>query len=372
MIAKTNGRAPVVSIQYLRGLSALAVALFHTSVNLPSFAWPGFLGREFGDAGIDVFFVISGFVMLYVSHETAASPANFLIRRAIRIIPLYWVMNLFIVALAVLLAVGKTDEIIPSHILQSMLFIPHFNPASGSAVPLLKPGYTLNYEVYFYLVFSLLLLVRSSGRRLALLTLYGVSATLLFVVTDPRTPMLRIYENPIILEFVAGAWLGYLFVTGRLAKVDPRVGVAMAILGAVGLPMLHIHNSEFEALWHGAPAAALVCGALVIEANGRLPRSRLLKLLGDSSYSVYLVNAAVLTAFNIAVMRLHIPVENMAVGAPLVLVGLFGAAVAGYIVYRTVERPAIDRLTRLVFRKSATSAQDARWSSPGAAGQIGA
>lgn len=371
MSAETSSRAPVVSIQYLRGLAALSVALFHTSVNLPSFAWPQVLGREFGDAGVDVFFVISGFVMLYVAHDADLTPRTFLLRRAIRIAPLYWVMNIFVVLLALVLAMGKTDELVFSHIAQSMLFLPHFSPSNG-IVPFLKPGFTLNYEVYFYCVFAVLLLIESSGRRLAALTLYGACAALLFAITDPRTPMLRIYENPIILEFVAGAWLGYLHVTGALAKIDARIGLAALTLGAVGLPLLHVRESEFQFLWHGAPAALLVCGALVIEARGRLPRSRILRLVGDSSYSLYLVNAAVLSAFNLVVLRLHLPVETMAVGAPLVLLGLLGAAVAGYVVYRMIERPAIDRLTRVAFAAKAPAARGAAaWTPERAESRIG-
>lgn len=371
MNAKTSGRAPVVSIQYLRGLSALAVALFHTSVNLPGFAWPDFLGREFGDAGVDVFFVISGFVMLYVTHGADLTPRTFLLRRAIRIAPLYWVMNLVVVCLALFLAVGKTDEIVFSHVLQSMLFLPHFNPASGSIVPLLKPGFTLNYEVYFYLLFAILLLIQSSGRRLAVLTLYGVAASLLFAVTDPRTPMLRVYENPIILEFVAGAWLGYLYVSGYLARIDARIGLVAFVLGAVGLPVLHIKYSEFQFLWHGAPAALMVFGALVIEARGRLPNSRIMRIVGDSSYSIYLVNAAFLSAFNLVILRLHLPVERIEIGAPLVLLGLFGATLAGYVVYRVIERPAIDRLSRLAFKRREPIASGAAWTSARADSRIG-
>lgn len=342
-------KARIVGIQYLRGLAAMAVALFHTSVNMPGLAWPSVLGREFGDAGVDVFFVISGFVMFYVARDETLSPKTFLLRRVIRIVPVYWTMNALVVAAAVFLAIGKTSEIEPSHILQSMLFIPHVNPASGTNVPFLKPGYTLNYEVYFYLVVALTLLVRGDRLRLSLLVGYALAATALFIVTDPRTPALRIFENPIILEFVAGAALGLLFIEGRLARIDPRVGFALAAIGCVGLPLLHVKDSEFQAFWHGAPAALIVCGALIIEEAGRLPRSRALKWLGDCSYSIYLVNAAFLSAFAIIVARLRLPVDDLLVGTALTLLGLLGAIGAGYLVYRVIERPAMEGLNGLFF-----------------------
>jgi exopolysaccharide production protein ExoZ len=161
-------------------------------------------------------------------------------------------------------------------------------------------------------------------------------------------------------------------VEGRLARIDHRIGAAMAVVGAAGLPLLHVRDSEFQALWHGVPAACLVCGVLVVEANGRLPKSRTLKLLGDCSYSIYLVNAAFLSAFNLAILRLRPPVEDMSVGAPLTLLGLFGAAVAGHVVYRLVERPAIDRLNLWAFGKGASPAADARWAPGRAVERIGA
>ena len=84
----TANKAEVVSIQYLRGVAAMSVALFHTSVNMPTFAWPSSLARDFGDCGIDVFFVISGFVMFFVTKDNSMSSETFLLRRFIRIAPL--------------------------------------------------------------------------------------------------------------------------------------------------------------------------------------------------------------------------------------------------------------------------------------------
>lgn len=361
MNAPTIIRTRIVGIQYLRGLAAMAVALFHTSVNMPALAWPSVLDREFGDAGVDVFFVISGFVMFYVSQDAALSPKAFLLRRMIRIVPAYWAMNILAVAAAFFFAIGKANEIELFHVARSMLFIPHVNPASGNNVPLLKPGYTLNYEVYFYFVVSLSLLVRGHRRRLALLCSYALAATLLFIVTDPQAPVLRIYENPIILEFVAGACLGCLFIEGRLARLDPRVGVVMLALGCIGLPLFHVKNSEFQALWHGVPATLIVCGALVVEATGRLPRSRALKWLGDCSYSFYLVNAVFLSAFARAVAKLSLPIDDLFVGTALTIIGLIGAAGAGYVVYLVIERPAIDRLNRLFFGRGAAVEAPVDW-----------
>ena len=128
----TANKAEVVSIQYLRGVAAMSVALFHTSVNMPAFAWPSSLARDFGDCGIDVFFVISGFVMFFVTKDNSMSSRTFLLRRIIRIVPLYWLATILYLILFLASGYGRAIEVVFSHIVQSMLFIPHANPGTGT------------------------------------------------------------------------------------------------------------------------------------------------------------------------------------------------------------------------------------------------
>jgi peptidoglycan/LPS O-acetylase OafA/YrhL len=325
---------------------------------MPTFAWPSSLARDFGDCGIDVFFVISGFVMFFVTKDNSMSPRTFLLRRIIRIVPLYWLATILYLILFLASGYGRANELVFSHIIQSMLFIPHVNPGTGTNVPLLRPGYTLNYEMYFYFLFAALLFVSSTGKRLALLVAYGIAVSLLFVVTDPQAPVLRIYENPIILEFVAGSVLGYLYVNGYLAKISPWIGLAMAVLGAAGLPYFHLKNSDFETFTQGGPAALLICGVLTLEAANRLPKIEFMKTLGDSSYSIYLANPIILSALNGAMRFLRVPVENPLVGTPLVLFGLGAAALGGYITYKFIELPLTGWCKRLIFRgKSASTSR---------------
>lgn len=339
--AKLNqaDKAEIVSIQYLRGVAAMSVVVYHTLVNMPGLAAPHWLHREIGDAGIDIFFVISGFVMFYVTRDGMA-PREFLRRRIVRIVPLYWIMTLFVVLLAAFSGLGKTTQLDLSHIVMSLLFIPHINPSNGGIVPLLKPGFTLNYEMYFYLVFALALLVPTRGKRLAALAAYGLAVTAIYIATFPQPLTWRVPENPIILEFVAGAALGWLYVEGRLAAIGAGRGLALLIAGFVGLALFHVHDSEFEVIWHGVPATLIVAGALAIEAAGRTPKIAALKLLGDASYSIYLFNAAWLSALNMALLKLLGPIENIWLGGALTLLALGSVVVAGYAIYRLIELPA--------------------------------
>lgn len=339
MTIQKADKTEIVSIQYLRGVAAMSVVVYHTLVNMPALAAPGWLHREIGDAGIDIFFVISGFVMFYVT-QGGMSPKTFLRRRIVRIAPLYWIMTLVVVLLAAFTGLGKTTQLDLSHIVQSMLFIPHINPSNGGIVPLLKPGFTLNYEMYFYLVFAAMLLVSTPGKRIAALIGYGLAATAIYIASFPQPLVWRVYENPIILEFVAGAALGYLYVEGRLAAIGAGRGAALLLAGFAGLALFHVHDSEFVVIRHGVPATLIVAGALAIEAAGRTPKIAALKILGDASYSIYLFNAAYLSALNIAILKLFGPVENMLAGSALTLLALASVAVAGYFVYRRIELPA--------------------------------
>ena len=150
---------PWVSIQHLRAIAALSVALFHAC------QWSQ-IDFGIGAAGVDLFFVISGFVMWTVTAGREAAPLTFLRRRVIRVAPLYWIVTLALVAGALVFP-QRFPEVEPraDHILLSLAFIQHMNPA-GQPFPILAPGWTLNYEAVFYLVFAstLILPVR---RRIA-------------------------------------------------------------------------------------------------------------------------------------------------------------------------------------------------------------
>ena len=143
-----NGRPEVlVSIQALRALAALAVTTYH------ALQWADG-GFDVGRAGVDVFFVISGFIMWHVTAGRDMAPADFLWRRLTRVAPLYWLSTLGVLAVA-LVWPAFLPEVRPgwAHLALSLAFIPHLDP-KGLPFPTLPPGWTLNYEAVFYLIFA--------------------------------------------------------------------------------------------------------------------------------------------------------------------------------------------------------------------------
>ena len=145
----------IYSIQYLRGIAALMVVLLHVRVQLGRMGYGGYW-PEFLMAGVDIFFVISGFIMWVTTFDGSTTPWQFLFRRFVRIIPVYWLLTTTTVAVMLVapsaVQSGRFDSI---HVLSSYLFIPTVHPLTGMMEPVLIPGWTLNYEMFFYIIFEI-------------------------------------------------------------------------------------------------------------------------------------------------------------------------------------------------------------------------
>src|ERR1051325_7145567 len=183
------------SVQYLRGIAAVAVVYFHTKLIMAGFSWP--LGRPFGAGGVDLFFVISGFIMMVTTSAKSQSPWGFFLKRIIRVVPLYWGATLAAVALFLLVpAAFQKQTMSLSHVLLSLLFIPHHVGGEIGAAPFFKIGWTLNFEMFFYLVFGLTLLLRSAWQRLLAIAMLFTSLTIAGAVIHPSSAALGYYTSP--------------------------------------------------------------------------------------------------------------------------------------------------------------------------------
>jgi exopolysaccharide production protein ExoZ len=165
-------RNDIGAIQYLRAVAALLVVFHHALNQFPEIATR--IPIDTGASGVDVFFVISGFVMTYTTRTNEYRPAGFLLRRAVRIIPLYWSMTLFVAAL---LLVAPTfvrhSKFSFEDLFLSLLFIPHANAGEPDSLsPMVKLGWTLNYEAFFYVVFAAVIALSGLRRTAALATVF--------------------------------------------------------------------------------------------------------------------------------------------------------------------------------------------------------
>ncbi|HEY4032073.1 MAG TPA: acyltransferase [Caulobacteraceae bacterium] len=323
-------RSDFLSIQYLRGFAAVGVLLFHASQRA---------GAAFGAgaAGVDVFFIISGFIMWTISARRAAGPGDFLVRRAGRIAPLYWTVTLLIVGLDLLRpSLFPNMRLNAPHVVQSLLFLPHHDP-TGAIAPVIVPGWTLNYEAFFYLAFALTLLL-PAGRRAWALTI-GLGGLCLIGLFLPRGRWAAVdtYCDPLVLEFVAGAWLAKAAAAGRLGREGAAlaaIGAGLVILAVVAVTGADVRGWARLAEW-GLPALLIVWGALSLEGAGCVSKIAPLKLLGDASYSIYLAHGlAISLAFKLLGGRGLPAAAEVAVAVP------FGLA-AGLGCYWLLERPLL-------------------------------
>ena len=288
----------LLSIQYLRGLAALGVVAHHTN-------WTQ---TGLGAAGVDLFFVISGFIMAYVSREDQ-TPLGFLRARALRVVPLYWIVTLLTVVERGMGDVG--------HILQSMIFWPHVGPY-GPGYPVVIVGWTLNFEAFFYAIFAASLLL-APARRLAALTAALVALGVAGAILHPGVNSPTSVVSSLLLEFLAGIWLCKAWQRGLLRAAAPLLPIGLAILAAqIGLPQ---EPTTWRWLVWGAPAALVVAGALGIESAGRLPRIPALLVLGNASYALYLMHVLVLHALRPALLPLPALVALPLVVAACIAVG---------------------------------------------------
>ncbi|MGH7010364.1 MAG: acyltransferase family protein, partial [Caulobacteraceae bacterium] len=267
--------------------AAISVVGYHIS------QWTG-ANIEVARAGVDVFFVISGFIMWRIAGSREERPVRFLWRRASRILPPYWAATLLLLGIATIWP-AFLPKVQPrtAHVLLSLALLPHLNPV-GQPFPLLAPGWTLCYEAGFYLVFAAALLAPRQ-RRPAIL--FAVAIALIVIGLSLADPVYVLGANPIVLEFLFGVWIGRAAEAGRLP--GPTWSSALALLGAVILivyGVLQWRDETWRFLTWGVPAAAIVAGAVGLDRAASGPRWRMLTVLGDASYSIYLFHTIAVAA----------------------------------------------------------------------------
>jgi len=347
-----TARGEIVGVQYLRFLAALSVAYFHTGVLDPDFAWPHWLPREFGAGGVDLFFVISGFVMVLVTSGKPVGAGQFLVRRIERIAPFYWGATLLAAtAGAIYPAAMIANKVDIAHVCLSLGFLPHTNPARGTITPFYGIGWTLNFEMYFYFVFAFIMLIaKTTGGRVLGMALWCAVGSTLFYLFDPQVPVARVYSNPMMAEFVAGAAIGWAYRNGLLARLPTPLAWAMLITGG-GVLLSFTVGDESRILLQGSAATVTLFALLALESKGRVANLPWLARLGDATYAIYLVHPMVLSAARVSVRLLHLPVERMAVGAPgIVLITAF-SVLAGLAIHLKIERPTLDFFHRQRLRR---------------------
>lgn len=346
--ASASRNGDIVSVQYIRAMAALIVLVTH------AFQWPleeiSFFLMKSGRFGVDIFFVVSGFIITLIAGSGAFDPLKFLVRRARRIVPAYWVATFLVTALALLLP-QYFHSTVPTMegLIKSLVFIPSADPKA----PLLLLGWTLNYEAFFYVVFACTFFLKSELRTVAqVLTL----STLVIVgqLLPEQGYLTRFYASPSLIGFMMGLLLAQAYRKGLVERIRGP-WMAMLVAGVIALAAAYYilpWNSPDSAPLHVHLVLSLlstlfVAGFLAIERNGYLPNLPVAKFLGDASYSIYLFHLFPLGAFW-AVTRRLFDVTPIYVYVPMAAACSISALLFGIACYWLIERPFLFRRERPV------------------------
>lgn len=283
------------SIQLLRALAALGVVYCHYAL----YASPQ---AATGAFGVDIFFVISGFIIAFVISKTTK---DFFLKRIIRIVPLYFIATTVTVVSAVIFPQWFYNTTITLEaIIKSILFIPYRIGKSG---PILIAGWTLNFEMFFYLIAAFCILITNNKNKISLLC-----ASILVVIIialaffEPANYALEFYRTGLFPEFIYGLFLFHFYTyyttkldeTSNNDKQNKATEIVLLIIGTLSLSSLILYElpamadsqiSSNRNIQFGIPALFLVGSVLLLEK--KIKNSRLTELgllLGDSSYAMYL------------------------------------------------------------------------------------
>ncbi|MBV6392854.1 MAG: hypothetical protein KPEEDBHJ_02081 [Anaerolineales bacterium] len=342
------------NIQALRGVAVLCVVLFHLVIIEGKYAegtalLPGWL--RFGMFGVDLFFVISGFVMAAVARgkfRQLKESLLFLYHRASRIYPLYWVYT----TLALIVFLVQPSWVNSSQgnqvdIAASYLLLP------SGLLPLIPVSWTLIHEMYFYIVFFFLLFLPEKFLAPALLAWGAIIA---FSGFPAWNPFIRVALHPLTLEFIAGCLLGIHYYNFKPLKMHGYALVAIASLGLVAAVMGYTrYNSETglspldlaQALYYGIPAVVIVFCVVHAERNGVVLPDFLVQT-GNASYSIYLSH---LFTMNVVGRAWKLTGLDSHLGNIAALTAAFALAlIVGFLSYRFVETPLLKASRRVTSR----------------------
>jgi exopolysaccharide production protein ExoZ len=339
---KMRQQVQLRALQQGRGLAAMAVVAFHLSLTL---ALPRYLGQELfvdftrrGNLGVDFFFVLSGFIIAFAHSRDIGRPGrlrNYLTRRFIRLFPVYWVCVGIFCALA---AMGfGTAAVLPVTVGQwiSTVFLIRLD---NLEFPIAQ-AWTLVHELAFYLVFVLFIIGRRLG--MAAFALWMLACLLVFEYPDTHPSPWATYFSALNLNFLIGMLAFDRWTHGRPIVVKCAFPAGLALLATVYVLESGGMSYSLLQIAYAVAFGLIIAGAAALESAGQWPsNTRLLNLIGDASYSIYLTHQAFLGLLAKIMIRLS---AHMSLPPKLIYAVVFAGTVAcGCLLHLFVERPLIE------------------------------
>ncbi|WP_207427424.1 acyltransferase [Pedobacter sp. SYSU D00535] len=351
------------SIQFLRAVAVLLVVYVHIIDSASDFS-PSqskfFFLENWGAIGLDLFYIISGFIMTIVtpSYVTSRDWKDFAMKRVLRIIPLYWVLSVFSIVLQLI----KGNYYSFEKVMKTLFFFPIFD--SAFVFPIIPVGWSLSLEIYFYFLIALLLVFAAKRIYTYLLMVLFICSGIGYFF-EPQHPMLSFLFSPLLIEFALGILVGLLYRSASnimseakirfLAKAAMLSGFCLMI-GTIFTGYFGVGDAEYVSsdaaaalirvmVW-GVPSALFLAGVVLLESQQGLKIPRFFTELGDASYSCYLIHALLL----IPIARKIYLLFGLNNGDFYILATLVFVCVSSIYFYRFFEKRLIAVVNRIYLR----------------------
>ena len=365
----------VVAIQILRAVAASMVVFHHVQNDAARTALEA--GASFNtsfllpwSAGVDLFFVVSGFVMVVSSQKlfaVAGGAAHFLSRRVARIVPLYWLATTIALVAALRgAAAGRVPAPGLGEIVASYLFMPFPRVLDAAPRPVLSLGWTLEYEMFFYALFACFIWLER-GKAVAAVAATLAALVVFNTLADPHNVALAFWSDPIVLEFALGMGLALLWRRGLRLSATGALALGAAGLVALALDSMDSSSTPIDAVdpngflrlfsW-GFPMAVVLAAAVFGPAPRESRIVRGLARIGDASYALYLFHPLALIALRKAWTALHL--ATWLGYWPLVALSSLASIALALVVWRWIEKPMTNAAQRLLSQAATLKSRQAQ------------
>lgn len=335
-------RRNIGSIQALRGVAAAVVVLAHTlehgGIDSPLAL---FLGRF----GVEIFFVVSGLVITISTGNSDFNPVGFIIKRAFRVIPLYWATTTLVAVLALIAPFAfKTTTFEGSYYLKSLLFIPEQAPGTAHDLrPLFKLGWTLNYEMFFYALVAMLSWCKTNNLRNSILCIVLLSLLSLSQLTVKSSIASEFYLTLNYIPFLFGILIGWALQNNYdITPNSTSLKRALALFtGILIYACAKLEFDEFNNLrGHSIlSVAALFATAAFLNLEDQFSKWRpMWEFLGNTSYSAYLLHMFVVGLIWAAAKRVNLQ-HFPSILLPLTLAVFLLTYILSHFSFKILETP---------------------------------
>jgi exopolysaccharide production protein ExoZ len=341
-------------LQVYRGIGALLVVMFHLNdMSKERLQQVTFLNLfEAGWSGVDYFFVLSGFIMVYVHRSAIAKPdqlKSFLVKRAVRIYPIYWIITLLVLFFFLVIpGFANNQDLNIQKIFVSLLLLPQNDK------PILDVGWTLIYELYFYLLFSVAIWFKPKYSVPILSSWLFITMLHYLKVVNfgGEAFLLNIVFGNMNLEFILGCLAGYIVIKfGSKISKNRWILFGAANLGYIALLILLAATKiEIDRMsTFGVMAALLIIGSASIDLNDSPKVPKILTYLGDASYSIFLLHSPIVSAITKVVQKANLGKYFDSFFAPALVVLI--TVVLGCLFYSLIEKPLTVYLRKNIVEK---------------------